>query len=105
MPYPKIRRLEPFFSIWNCIGNRAMLKIDSNPTPKIIVDQKAPAPQAPSSSKAAIKAGTVIVLTPSALKLSRELQAITTDPDKDPAARLDASEKLRALTAQIFNDR
>ena len=36
--------------------------------------------------------------------MSRELQAITSDPDKDPAARLDASEKLRELTAKIFDE-
>jgi hypothetical protein len=81
-----------------------MLKIEPNLSVNIKVDQKVATPPPPASPKNAIKAGTVIVLTPNALKLSRELQAITSDPDKDPAARLDASEKLRELTAKIFDE-
>lgn len=59
-------------------------------------------PRAPASAKSAIKTGTVVILTPNALKLSRELAAITSDPTKDPAARLEAQEKLRQLASSIF---
>lgn len=59
----------------------------------------------PASAKSAIKSGTVVILTPTALKLSRELQAITTDPAKDPAERLEALDRLRKLTAKAFSEK
>ena len=96
--------ITPLLRAWICDGILAILKIESNPVVNTKAEQKVALPPAPASPRNAIKAGTVIVLTPNALKLSRELQAITADPDKDPAARLDASEKLRELTAQIFNE-
>lgn len=54
------------------------------------------------SSKSAVKTGAIIVLSPTALKLSRELTAIQTDPNKEPLARLEASAKLRQLALQVF---
>jgi len=53
-------------------------------------------------SKSATKTGTIIVLSPTALKLSRELTAIQADPTKEPLARLEASEKLRQLALKVF---
>jgi len=53
-------------------------------------------------SKSAIKTGAIIVLSPTALKLSRELTAIQADPNKEPLARLEASAKLRQLALQVF---
>lgn len=81
-----------------------MINIASSSLPKIAADQNHSAVQAPASPKSAVKAGTVIVLTPSALKLSRELQAITSDPATDPVARLEATDKLRQLALKIFNE-
>jgi len=83
-----------------------MINIGSSLTPKPPTDQK-PQQQAqpvPDADRGAVKTGAVVVLTPSALKLSRDLQAITTDPAKDPAERLDASVRLRQLAAKIFNE-
>ena len=82
-----------------------MIKLDSNLPSKPSADYKPQSPPVSESAKKAVKTGTVIVLTPNALQLSRDLQAITSDPAKDPSARFDASEKLRQLAAQIFNER
>ena len=54
-----------------------------------------------SSEKSAIKAGTIVVLSPTALKLSRELTAIQSDPEKDPQDRLEAADKLRQLALKV----
>jgi hypothetical protein len=84
-----------------------MVRIDANPNP-ISTPIAEPAPQvqaAPASTRSAIKSGTVVILTPTALKLSRELQAITTDPAKDPSERLDALDRLRKLTAKAFSEK
>ena len=53
------------------------------------------------TEKSAIKTGTIVVLSPTALKLSRELTAIQADPDKDPQDRLNAADKLRQLALKI----
>ena len=84
-----------------------MINIGSSLTPKPPTDQKPQQPQQPVPDNAigAVTTGAVVVLTPSALKLSRDLQAITTDPAKDPAERLDASVRLRQLAAKIFNEK
>ena len=84
-----------------------MIRIDSNPNPlpTAIAEQKPQVHAMPASAKSAIKSGTVVILTPTALKLSRELQAITTDPAKDPAERLEALDRLRKLTAKAFSEK
>ena len=43
-----------------------------------------------------------MILSPDAIKLSRDLQAVVNDPDKEPIARLDASVQLRQMAAQIL---
>ena len=53
------------------------------------------------TEKSAIKTGTIVVLSPTALKLSRELTAIQADPDKDPQDRLNAADKLRQLALKV----
>ena len=53
------------------------------------------------AQKSAIKTGTIVVLSPTALKLSRELTAILADPDKDPQDRLNAADKLRQLALKV----
>jgi len=40
-------------------------------------------------------------LSPTAIKLSRELTAIQADPDKDPQDRLNAADKLRQLALKV----
>ena len=52
-------------------------------------------------AETSIKPGAIVVLSPAALKLSRDLQSVQTDPDKDPSARFDASVQLRQLAAEI----
>jgi len=44
----------------------------------------------------------MIVLSPESVSLSRELQAIQSNPDLEPTARADASDKLRQLALKIF---
>ena len=51
--------------------------------------------KAVTAEQSAIKTGAIVVLSPTALKLSRELTAIQMDPEKDPQDRLDAADKLR----------
>jgi hypothetical protein len=84
-----------------------MVRIDANPNPLPTphAEQTPQAQAVPANMKSAIKSGTVVILTPTALKLSRELQAITTDPAKDPTERLDALDKLRKLTAKAFTEK
>lgn len=86
-----------------------MVKIDANtnpaPVPSPVAEPTSQAQAMPANTKSAIKSGTVVILTPTALKLSRELQAITTDPDKNPADRLEAQDNLRKLTAKAFAEK
>lgn len=79
-----------------------MLDINPNPSVKPVSE--------PSPSKVAVqpapesvsKKGTIVILSPDALKLSRDLKAIQNDPDEDPSARMDASVQLRQMAAQIL---
>ena len=84
-----------------------MVRIDANfsPVPTAIAEQTPQVQAAPANTKSSIKSGTVVILTPTALKLSRELQAITTDPAKEPAERLDALDRLRKLNAKAFSEK
>ena len=70
--------------------------------PKATTDKASRVQQSPLAEKSAIKTGTIIVLSPTALKLSRELQAIQSNPDMEPEARFDASQKLRQLALKVF---
>ena len=58
--------------------------------------------QPPSGDTPAVKTGGMIVLSPESVSLSRELQAIQSNPDLEPTARADASDKLRRLALKIF---
>ena len=80
-----------------------MLDIGSKLPTQSFPDQTRRVTPASAPAKSAIKTGTIIVLSPTALKLSRELQAIQTDPDKEPEARLEASEQLRKLALKVFS--
>jgi hypothetical protein len=80
-----------------------MLDVASKLPAKSLPDQTPHVPPVPTHAKSAVKTGTIVLLTPTALKLSRDLQAIQSDPDKEPAARMEANDGLRKLTAQIFN--
>jgi hypothetical protein len=65
--------------------------------------EKAPRVQpAQSGETPAVKTGGMIVLSPESVSLSRELQAIQSNPDLEPTARADASDKLRRLAVKIF---
>jgi len=79
-----------------------MLAIGSKLHAQTIPDQTPAMTPAAVPAKTATKAGTIIVLTPTALKLSRDLSAIQVDPNKEPADRLAASEKLRQLNMAVF---
>ena len=52
--------------------------------------------------KTAAKSGTLVILSPAALKLSRELQAIQSNPEMEPEAQHDAARKLRQLALDIM---
>ena len=58
--------------------------------------------RAQSAEKTAVNSGGMIVLSPESVSLSRELQAIQSNPDLEPTARADASDKLRRLALKIF---
>jgi hypothetical protein len=67
--------------------------------------EKAPAVQpAQSAEKTAVKAGAMIILSAESLKMSRDLEAIQDNPDVEPQARADASDKLRRLALKIYSD-
>jgi len=52
--------------------------------------------------KTTAKLGTLVILSPAALKLSRELQAIQSNPELQPEARHDAAQKLRQLALDLM---
>jgi hypothetical protein len=60
--------------------------------------------QAEPVEKTAEKAGVVVILSAEALKVNREQQAIKNNPDLEPKARADASDKLRQLALKIYSD-
>jgi len=87
------------------MGSIVMLEIGSKlPTPPIPEPvNKVTPPATPADS--VVKSGALVILSPDALKLSRDLQAIANDPDKEPVARLDASVQLRQMAAQILTSK
>lgn len=78
--------------------------LDINPTPpaKPVSEPTPTKVQAPPPSESVSKKGTIVLLSPDALKLSRDLKAVQNDPDQDPAVRMDASVQLRQMAAQIL---
>ena len=75
----------------------------SNKLPALVVpDTAAPVIPAQTPADSVSRKGAIVILSPDALKLSRELQAVVNDPDKEPVARLDASVQLRQMAAQIL---
>ncbi len=79
-----------------------MLDIGTKLPAKPIADQAPKVTPAAPASKTVTKAGTIVVLSPTALKLNRDLQAVASDPDKDPATRSNASVQLRQLASAIL---
>jgi len=45
----------------------------------------------------------IVILSADALKMSRELRAIQTNPGLEPKARADASAELRRLALRVYN--
>ena len=70
--------------------------------PKANTEKSPSVQQAQSADTPAVKTGGMIVLSPESVSLSRELQAIQSNPDLEPTARADASDKLRRLALKIF---
>ncbi len=65
--------------------------------------EKAPlVQQAQSTETTAVKTGAMTILSADSLKMSRELQAIQSNPDLEPQARADASDKLRQMALKIY---
>ena len=58
--------------------------------------------QAPLAEKSAVRTGVVVILSAESLKISRDLQAIQSNPDLEPEVRADASDKLRRLALKIY---
>ena len=76
------------------LGTKLPPKANTEKTPRV--------QQAQSGETPAVKTGGMIVLSPESVSLSRELQAIQSNPDLEPTARADASDKLRRLALKIF---
>ena len=49
--------------------------------------------------------GTIVLLSPDALKLSRDLHAVENDPEIDAMQRHDASVQLRKMAAEILTNK
>ena len=81
------------------IGTQLGTKLPQKPAP----EQAYRVQPAASMPKSATKIGAIIVLSPTALKLSRDLQAIQSNPDMEPTARADASAQLRQLALKVFS--
>jgi len=65
--------------------------------------EKAPSvQQAQPAENTAVKTGVMVILSAEALKMSRELQSIQSNPDFEPQARADASDKLRQMALKIY---
>ena len=58
--------------------------------------------QAQVAEKTAVKTGVMVILSAESLKKSRELKAIQSNPDLEPQARAEASDKLRRLALKIY---
>jgi len=58
--------------------------------------------QAQPVEKTAVKTGVMVILSVEALKMNRDLEAIQSNPDLEPQARADASDKLRRLALKIY---
>mgnify|MGYP006273029469 CR=1 FL=1 len=82
-----------------------MLDINAKLPAVPAVDPLPSAAQAKAATVSISKKGTMVILSPDALKLSRDLQAAKNDPDRDPAARMDASVQLRQMAAQILTEK
>ena len=76
------------------LGTKLPPKANTEKVPLVHQTQSGEAP--------AVKTGGMIVLSPESVSLSRELQAIQGNPDLEPTARADASDKLRRLALKIF---
>ena len=74
----------------------------TKPSAKSVAEPTLPVTPIQKPSESVSTKGTIVVLSPDAIKLSRDLQAVQNDPDKDPAARMDASVQLRKMAAQIL---
>ena len=79
-----------------------MLDISSKLPTKPIADPATPIVPAQPPANSISRKGAIVILSPEALKLSRDLQAVANDPDTEPVARLDASVQLRQMAAQIL---
>jgi hypothetical protein len=103
MGRPKIFGLTPVIIKATLLEGIPMLDAISKLPTKPVVDQSNPVQAAPSPAKSATKAGAIVLLSPTSLKLTRDLQAIQADPEKAPEARLEAQDKLRQLALQVFS--
>jgi len=77
-------------------------ELGTNLPPKANTEKAPRVHQTQSGETPAVKMGGMIVLSPESVSLSRELQAIQSNPDLEPTARADASDKLRRLALKIF---
>jgi len=77
------------------LGTKLPPKANTDKAPQV---QQAPAEEAP-----AVNTGVIVILSADALKMSRELRAIQTNPRLEPKARADASAELRRLALRVYN--
>ena len=72
--------------------------------PKTNTEKVQQVQQAEPVEKTAVKTGVMVILSAEALKMNREQQAIKNNPDLEPKARAEASDKLRQLALKIYSD-
>jgi len=70
--------------------------------PKANVERAPRVQLAQSAENTAVHTGVIVILSAEALKMSRELQAIQSNPDFEPETRADASVKLRQMALNLY---
>jgi hypothetical protein len=79
-----------------------MLDISTKIPAKPVASPATPLVPAKSPANSVSGKGTIVLLSPDALKLSRDLHAIENDPEIDAMQRHDASVQLRKMAAEIL---
>jgi len=70
--------------------------------PKANIERAPRVQEAQPAENTAVHTGVIVILSAEALKMSRELQAIQSNPDFEPETRADASVKLRQMALNLY---
>lgn len=82
-----------------------MLDIGEKLPVKPVSNQTSTVTPATQPKKSVNPTGTIVLLSPDALKLSRDLHAVESDPELDAVQRHDASVQLRRMAADILTNK